>query len=84
MMKRSKTIAATLKKQRFVLLSASVLLLSITMLVLFPREEHLALSTAFAVLFWLSLILCMVSVILSVRNRGKPAKDKPAGKNKTI
>lgn len=66
------------------LCSAAVLLLSVILLFLFPRKEYLAVSTAFAILFWLSVAATIVCMVLAVRNRGKPPRGKPARKNKTI
>ena len=53
MMKHPISEAAGARRRRFFLLSVAALLLSVVLLVLFPRKEYLALSTAFAVLFWL-------------------------------
>lgn len=66
------------------LCSAAVLLLSVILLFLFPRKEYLAVSTAFAILFWLSVTATIVSTAFAVRNRGNPPLRRPARKNKTI
>ena len=50
----------------------------------FPRREYPAVSTAFAILFWLSIAATIVCTALTVGNRGKPARGKPARQNKNI
>lgn len=66
------------------LCSAAVLLLSVILLFLFPRKEYLAVSTAFAILFWLAVAAIIVSTAFAVRNRRKPPLRRPVRKNKTI
>lgn len=83
-MKGSTTIFALLKRWRFVLASAAVLLLSVVLLLLFPREEHLVLSTVFALLFWLALIASFVFMVLAVRNRGKPKAETSPQKRHAV
>ena len=56
------------KRWGLVVISSVVLILSVILLLLFPRKEHLALSTVFAITFWLSLAAVIVSTVLAVRN----------------
>lgn len=65
-----------LRQWRRALCSAAVLLLSVILLFLFPRKEYLAVSTAFAILFWLSVAATVVYTVLAVRNRGKPPRGR--------
>lgn len=67
-----------------VAISSVVLILSVILLLLFPRKEHLVLSAVFAVTFWLSLAAVIVSTGLAVGNRGKPPLGKAPEQNKTI
>ena len=81
---KNKSLSRSFRRWRRALCSAAVLLLSVILLFLFPRKEYLAVSTAFAILFWLSVAATIVCMVLAVRNRGKPTRGKPARKNKSI
>lgn len=88
----AKEVSYHLKKQNrthfqkqwiWCVISSAVLLLSVILILLFPREEHVVLSTVFAVLFWLSLVATIVSAAFAVRNRGKPPHDQTYKREKT-
>ena len=66
------------KRWRRLVMAASVLLFSVVMLLLFPRQEHTVLSTLFAVLFWLSLAAVVIFGAVAIRNRSKSG-EKWAG-----
>lgn len=83
-MKNNQSLSAFLRRWRWALCSAAVLLVSVILLFLFPRKEYLVVSTAFAILFWLSITATIVCIVLAVRNRGKPPRRRPARKKKTI
>ena len=83
-MKKLHISSAFGKRWGTVIISSAMLILSVILLLLFPRREHLALSTVFAVMFWLSLAAVIVFTVLAVRNRGKPPRRRPARKKKTI
>lgn len=64
-----------MKKHWKEIVSGGLLLLSVVMMLLFPRENNLAAATVFAVLFWLSLIACVVLAVAAIRARGDPKAD---------
>jgi lipopolysaccharide export LptBFGC system permease protein LptF len=83
-MKKLHISSAFGKRWGTVIISSAMLILSVILLLLFPRREHLALSTVFAVMFWLSLAAVIVFTVLAVRNREKPPLGKAPEQNKTI
>lgn len=83
-MKKHQILSDSFRRWRWVICSAAVLLLSVILLFLFPRKEYLAVSTAFAILFWLSIAAVVIFTVCAVRNRGKPPRGKPAKQNKDI
>lgn len=72
-MKKLQIGSAFGKRWELVVISSVMLILSVILLLIFLRKEHLALSTIFAVTFWLSLAAVIVSTVFAVRNRGTPA-----------
>lgn len=83
-MEKYQGLSAFFRRWRWTLCSAAVLLLSVILLFLFPREEYPAVSTVFAILFWLSIAAVIAFTTLAVRNRKKPPRGKTTRQNKTI
>lgn len=66
-MKNLQKISAFGKRWGPVVIFSVILILSVILLLLFPRKEHLALSTIFAITFWLSFIACVWQAVVLIR-----------------
>lgn len=81
---KKRTLSGFFLRWRWVICSAAALFLSVMLLFLFPRKEYPAVSTVFAILFWLSAAAMIGFAALAVRNGGTPPHDGPFPKDKIV
>lgn len=83
-MKSDQRLSVFFRRWRGTFCSAAALLIWVILLFLFPRKEYPAVSTVFAILFWLSIAALIVCTTLAVRNKGKTSHDRSPKQNRII
>lgn len=72
-----------MKKNRKAFLSAGILLISAVMILLFPRENNIAIATAFAILFWLSFLAYVWQTVAVIRRNHDNRRKQMQAKSET-